>query len=115
MQVAITCRHGSISQSAQEYMSRKAEKLLTYFDRLTSIAITIDFTNGNSSVEILVDAEHRHDLVATETDAEVTAAFDSALHKMEQQLRKYKERIQDHKRGSGLSDLPLKGGAAEGE
>lgn len=108
MQVAFTCRHGSISSSAQEYMTRKAEKLLTYFDRLTSIAITIDFSNGKSNVEILVDAEHRHDLVAAETDNEATTAFDRALHKMEQQLRKYKEKIQDHKRGPGLGEMPLK-------
>lgn len=108
MQVAITCRHGSISSTTQEYMARKAEKLLTYFDRVTSIAITVDFSNGKTTVEILVDAEHRHDLVAAETDDEATTAFDSALHKMEQQLRKYKEKIQDHKRGPGLSDLPLK-------
>jgi putative sigma-54 modulation protein len=108
VQVAITCRHGSISASAQEHFSRKAEKLLTYFDRLTSIAITVDFANGTCTVEILVDAEHRHDLVAAETDSDAMVAFDSALHKMEQQLRKYKEKIQDHKRGPGLSDLPLK-------
>jgi putative sigma-54 modulation protein len=108
VQVAITCRHGSIGSSAQEYMTRKAEKLLTYFDRLTSISITIDFSNGKCTVEILVDAEHRHDLVAAETDDEATTAFDLALHKMEQQLRKYKEKIQDHKRGSGLSELSLK-------
>lgn len=108
MQVAITCRHGSISSSAQEYMSRKAEKLLTFFDRITAIAITIDFSNGKCTVEILVDAEHRHDLVAAETGSEATTAFDLALHKMETQLRKYKEKIQDHKRGPGLSDIPLK-------
>jgi putative sigma-54 modulation protein len=94
-------------------MTRKAEKLLTYFDRLTSIAITIDFAKGKCSVEILVDAEHRHDLVATETHDDATAAFDLTLHKMEHQLRKYKEKIQDHKRGSGLSDLPLKSSDTE--
>ena len=115
MQVAITSRHGSISSAAQEYMSGKAEKLLTYFDRVTSITITVDFTNGKTKVEILVDAEHRHDLVAAETDSEVTVAFDGALHKMEQQLRKYKEKLQDHKGSPGLSDLPLKPGAADDE
>lgn len=115
MQVAITCRHGSINSSTQEYMTRKAEKLLTYFDRVTSIAVTVDFTNGKVAVEILVDAEHRHDLVAAETADEATAAFDLALHKMENQLRKYKEKIQDHKRGPGLSDLPLKANEAGDE
>ena len=108
MQVAITCRHGSIGATTQEYMSRKAEHLLTYFDRLTAISITVDFTNGSCSVEILVDAEHRHDLVATETNDDATTAFDLALRKMEQQLRKYKGKIQDHKGAPGLSDLPLK-------
>ena len=113
MQVAITSRHGSVSSAAQEYMSGKAEKLLTYFDRVTSISITVDFTNGKTKVEILVDAEHRHDLVATETDSEVTTAFDGALHKMEQQLRKYKEKLQDHKGSPGLSDLAQKASDAD--
>ena len=107
MQVAITCRHGSISQSAHDHMSHKAEKLLTYFGRVTSIGIMVDFSNGKSTVEILVDAEHRHDLVATETDGDSIVAFDLALHKMEHQLRKYKEKIQDH-RGPSLSELPIK-------
>lgn len=107
MQVAITCRHGTISQSAHDYMTQKVEKLLTLFGRVTSIGITVDFPNGKSTVEILVNTEHRHDLVATDTDTEATAAFDLALHKMEQQLRKYKEKIQHH-RGPGLSELPVK-------
>ena len=106
MQVSITCRHGSISQSTHDYMSQKVEKLLTYFGRVTSIGITVDFSNGKSTVEILVNTEHRHDLVAAETADEATVAFDLALHKMEQQVRKYKEKIQDH-RGPGLSEIPV--------
>ena len=81
---------------------------ISYFDRLTSISIMVDFSAGKSTVEILVDAEHRHDLVATETHDDATAAFDQALHKMEHQLRKYKEKIQGHKGGPSLSDLPAK-------
>ena len=107
MQVAITCRHGTISQSTHDYMSQKVEKLLTLFGRVTSIGITVDFSNGKSTVEILVYTEHRHDLVAADTDNEATVAFDLALHKMEQQLRKYKEKIQNH-RGPGLGELPVK-------
>lgn len=107
MQVAITCRHGTITQSTHDYMSQKVEKLLTLFGRVTSIGITVDFSNGKSTVEILVDTEHRHDLVAVDTDNEATAAFDLALHKMEQQLRKYKEKIQNH-RGPSLGELSVK-------
>jgi putative sigma-54 modulation protein len=105
VQVAITSRHGTLSPSANDHIARKAEKLLTFFDRITAINVTVDFSNDRINVEILVDAEHRHDLVASESGENVVAVFDAALHKMEQQLRKYKEKIQDHRRDPALNEI----------
>lgn len=99
MQVAITCRHGTLRPETQTYVRDKAGKLLTYFARVTAIQVTFDFSNGVATAEILVDAEHKHNFVASESAPEASAAFDMALHKMEQQIRKYKERIQEHHRG----------------
>lgn len=104
MQVEITCRHGEIKPDFRDYIKRKSEKLLTYFERVTAIGVTIDYTDDRVRVEILVDAEHKHDFV-THQEGEallVSACFDQALAKMEQQIRKYKEKLQDHRR-----DLPL--------
>lgn len=105
MQVAIACRHGNLHAETRDYVSHKAEKLLTFFDRITAIQVTFDFTNGNASAEILVDAEHKHNFVATETSAEARVAFDGAFQKMEQQLRKYKEKIQNHRGAPSASDV----------
>lgn len=102
MQVAITCRHGHLSSGVQDHFREKAEKLLTYFERVTAISITADLQQADPLVEILVDAEHKHNFVARESAPSVTAAFDSALHKMEQQIRKYKEKIQDHHKRASL-------------
>jgi len=110
VQVAITSRHGHLSPGAQDYIREKAEKLLTYFERVTAISITTDLQKDDAVVEILVDAEHKHNFVASETAPSVTAAFDSALHKMEQQIRKYKEKIQEHHRRT-----PAPPGQAGGE
>ncbi|MCA8991259.1 MAG: ribosome-associated translation inhibitor RaiA [Planctomycetaceae bacterium] len=107
MQVEISCRHGSVKQDFQEYITRKCEKLLTYFERVTSIGVTIDYADDRVRVEILVDAEHKHDFV-THADGlatDVGACFDGALAKMEQQIRKYKEKVQDHRRDKPLSEL----------
>lgn len=104
MQVAITNRHGHLSPGAQDHIRQKAEKLLTYFERVTAITVTTDVQHDESVVEILVNAEHKHDFVASETASSVMAAFDLALHKMEQQIRKYKEKIQDHRRDPALSE-----------
>lgn len=110
MQVAITCKHGSISAENQEYITRKSEKLITYFERVTAIVVTISFEKGNPgtmtriAVEILVDAEHKHNFVAKDEGDELIPTFDLTMHKMEHQIRKYKERIQDHRRTPPMSE-----------
>ena len=105
VQVEIACRHGEISESDRDYLAKKVEKLLTYFERVTAIVITVDFEGNRVKVEILVDSEHKHDFVSHDTGTEVKPMFDSALHKMEQQIRKYKEKIQDHRRDRPMNEV----------
>ena len=99
MQVAVTCKHGQLSANQQEYIERKAEKLLTYFERVTAIRVIVSFDDGRVSVEVLVDAEHKHNFVSNDQGEDVAATFDSAMHRMEQQIRKYKEKIQERRNG----------------
>jgi putative sigma-54 modulation protein len=105
VQVPITCKHGQLTANQQEYITRKSEKLLTYFERVTAINVTVAFDNNHVRVEILVDAEHKHNFVANDLGDDVIPTFDQALHKMEQQIRKYKEKIQDHRRGLPHNEL----------
>jgi len=108
VQVAITCRHGSLREEVQQVLTRKSEKLLTYFERVTQIQVTVDFGKAGKEgvgVEILVDAEHRHDFVGFQSDDDVLVAFDGAFHKVEQQIKKYKGKLQDHRRDIPIGDL----------
>ena len=97
MQVKITSRHGSVRPEIQEHIQSKSAKLLTYFERVTQIEVTVDFTHEAVKVEIQVDTEHKHDFVSHSEDSDAATAFDSALHKMEHQIHKYKEKIQEHR------------------
>ena len=98
MQVKISARHGHLSESAQQMMREKAQKLLHYFERLTIIEVTVDLHEDKNTVEVLASAEHKHDFVGRETNGEAQVAFDMALDKVIHQLRRYKEKIQDHRR-----------------
>ena len=98
MQIKISARHGHLDEATQEFIRDKAQKLLHYFQRIMMIEVTVDVHDDDKLVEILVSAEHKHDFVATERNKEVLAAVDLAIHKLEQQVRKYKEKIQDHRR-----------------
>ena len=95
MQVNISARHGHLSASTQERVTEKVEKLRRFFDRITAIEVTVDLEHRETpGVEVRVSAEHTEDFVATDT-AELFAALDSVVRKLEQQLKKHKEKIQD--------------------
>ena len=97
MQIEISTRHGGLGTEQQRYLHDKAEKLLKYFARLMAIEVAVDHGKHGWDVEILVSAEHKHDFVAKEMGSTPEAAMDVCVHKIEEQLRRYKERVQHHK------------------
>jgi putative sigma-54 modulation protein len=99
VQIKIAARHGHLSESHQAEIREKATKLLHYFDRITMIEVTVDLQDKiYKEVEILVNAEHKHDFVARERHEELFAAMELAVDKIKQQIHRYKERIQNHRR-----------------
>ena len=108
MQITISARHGHLSDQTQQKISEKAGKLHKFFDRITAIEVTVDLEHHEESVdvEIRVSAERTDGFVARHAAPELFAAFDSAMHKIEQQLRKHKERKQTGHRQPGRKQMP---------
>jgi len=105
MQVAITCRHGSISPELREYISQKSEKVVRYLSEVSEIDVTIDFEGGRSNVEMLVEIEGYHTIVAHVEGEDAKATFDVTLSKMEQQVHRYKEKSRDHRRDKRVGEI----------
>ena len=83
----------------------KVDRLVHHFPRLMSIEAVVDLKEDLKTVELLVSAEHKHDFVATEQNKELFAAVDLVIDKLDQQVRKYKEKIQDHRRTPSAGDV----------
>ncbi len=98
MQIKISARRGHLGDDSQAFIRDKAQKLLHYFERLMMIEVLVDWKENECVVEFLVSAEHKHDFVASERHKDMHAAVDLVLDKLERQVRKYKEKIQDHRR-----------------
>ena len=109
MQVKIAARHGHLGEEGQALIRDKAEKLLHFFERLTMIEVVVDMKktpDNQCMAEIKVQAEHKHDFVAHESGPDLMAAVDRAVSTLESQLRRYKEKIQDHRRTPPTGDAP---------
>lgn len=101
MQVTVSARHGHLNDDETKLLHEKAEKLLHFFDRLISIVVTVDMHRdkvGNVTVEILAHAEHKHEFVAVDSHADTIHAFGLACDRIKQQIKHYKEKLQDHRR-----------------
>jgi len=119
VQIEISTRHGDLTPDQQKHLHDKAEKLLKYFGRLMAIEVAVDHGKQAWDVEILVSAEHKHDFVAKETGPTPESAMDQCVHKIENQLRRYKEKVQHHKgdvsQAGGLAGIPDESEPSEAE
>ena len=105
MQIKISARHGHLSEATQQFIREKAQKLLHFFERIMLIEVTVDLKNDVRLVELLVSAEHKHDFVARESNNDILAAVDLAVDKLEAQLRRYKEKVQDRRRTPSAGEV----------
>jgi putative sigma-54 modulation protein len=100
VQISVSVRHGHLSEASQEKLKAKAEKFGRIFERIMAIELVVDLSDEQSpQVGINVSAEHKHDFVAHAQADSLLSAFDSAQAKIETQLRKYKEKVQERNRG----------------
>ena len=107
MQVAITARHGSVKPELSEYVTRKSEKLVRYLDQVSEIDVTFEFEAERVSVEMLVEIDGYHTIVAHVEGEDTGATFDRTLQKMEHQVHRYKEKLRDHRGDRAVNDISL--------
>jgi ribosome hibernation promoting factor len=101
VQIKISTRHGQLSEPSQKKIAAKAEKLLKIFERLTAIEVVVDLSDeATPRVDLNVAAEHKHDFVAHDQSDNLMGSVDTVVHRMEQQLRKYKEKVQERHRNN---------------
>jgi putative sigma-54 modulation protein len=97
--VTVSTRHGHLTDEHQAQVREQAEKLLHFFDRLTIISVTVDLKQaGEIGVEVVAHAEHKHEFVGHAHAADLLAATHGAVEKAKQQIKHYKEKLQDHRR-----------------
>jgi putative sigma-54 modulation protein len=98
VQINVSARHGQLSGATQLKIASKVSRLKRYFSRLTALNVTVDLGNESlPEVEIVAKAEHFHDMVSREHASQLWRSVDGAVQKLEQQLRKHKEKVLDHK------------------
>lgn len=105
MQINVSARHGHLKSEDQKIIVEKVERVRRLYDRINAIEVTVDLDNQDKpTVEINVSAEHAPDFVASAESQTILSALDLTIGKVEQQIRKHKEKVTDHK-ASGVKHV----------
>ena len=92
MEIIITGRHFDVSEKLRDIATKKVAKLMKLVPYVQQIEVLFSQQKFLHKTEILVTADH-FSLEAMGEDKEVQASLDNALSKLENRLRRHKEKF----------------------
>lgn len=99
MQLSTTFRHMDASQAVREYSEEKLEKIRKYFHKepIAAHAVFSVERGFNHVADINITLPNGLLINAKETTEDMYSSIDLAVARIERQVRKWKEKIRDHK------------------
>jgi putative sigma-54 modulation protein len=99
MQLSTTFRHMDASQAVREFVQERFDKIRKYFksDPIAAHAVFSVERNHNHTAELQITLPNGIMLQARETTEDMYSSIDLAVARIERQVRKWKDKIRDHK------------------
>ena len=101
MLFTISGKHIEVTKALRMHAEEKTSKLPKFYNSINQVEVIIDDApGGNTSVQIIARAEHSNVFIVTEIGEDAYKCIDVAVHKLERQLRKKKEKERNNKHTS---------------
>jgi putative sigma-54 modulation protein len=112
MKIHVTARHFDLDPEFKAYVEEKVSHLSHYFDRVDEAHVVLEAEGHRTVAGVTVHASRA--VISSEREAsDMRAAFDSAIDKVERQIRKHKDRLRRRKGGESVAEFAeVAGGTA---
>lgn len=95
MQISVTGHHLDITDSLRTYVESKFERLERHFDHVTDVHVILGIEKIKQKAEATVQLSGAK-LFAEDQKEDMYAAIDGLVDKLDRQVKKHKEKIQNH-------------------
>jgi putative sigma-54 modulation protein len=95
MNLNITGHHVEVTPALREYVTGKVDKVMRHFDHVTSVHVILTVEKLVQKAEITLHVKGK-DIFADSSDADLYAAIDLLIDKLDRQVLKYKDKNRDH-------------------
>ncbi|MBU0679661.1 MAG: ribosome-associated translation inhibitor RaiA [Verrucomicrobia bacterium] len=107
MQISVTARHMEITDAIRDYAERRVEEAIMDFPRVENVHVILDVEKYRHKAEIVVQAANHIRVEAEAESDDMYVSIDNAAEKAQKQLRKLRDKVQDHKSRESLAAIEL--------
>jgi putative sigma-54 modulation protein len=103
MNLQVSGHHLEITPALRDYVTGKLERITRHFDNVIDVNVILSVDKLNQKAEVTVHLAGK-DVYVESVDEDLYAAVDGLVDKLERQVQKYKQKLQDHHRGNKIID-----------
>ena len=100
MQINLTGHHIDLTEALHNYVNTKFEKLERHFDHINDVHVVLTEEKERQKAESTIHVTGGN-LFADAESSNMYAAIDELIDKLDRQIKKYKEKMNDHHRSDG--------------
>jgi putative sigma-54 modulation protein len=102
MNLHITGHHLEVTPALRDYVTAKLDKVTRHFDHVIDVAVTLSVEKLKQKAEVTLHVRGK-DIFVEADDSDLYAAIDALVDKLDRQVLKYKQKLQDHHRGDRMA------------
>jgi len=95
MQISITGHHIDVTEALRNYVMEKMQRIERHFDRIVNVHVVLEVEKLIQKAEATVQVNGAS-LFAQEESEDLYAAIDGMVDKLDRQVVKHKEKVQEH-------------------
>ena len=95
MNLSISGHHLVVTPALREYVTTKLERIRHHFDQVIDVNVILSVVKLEQKAEIALHLAGK-DLFAECTDGDLYAAIDCLIDKLDRQVIKHKDKLQNH-------------------
>ena len=105
MNLQVSGHHLEITPAMRSYVTEKLSRITRHFDHVIDVGVFFSVDKLDQKVEARLHVRGK-DIYAECIDANMYAAIDALADKLDRQIIKYKEKIEDHHQAEAARNQP---------
>lgn len=102
MQLNLSGHHIEITDALRQYVNTKMDRLERHFDHVTNMHVVLTVEKLRKKAEATMHVSGAN-LFADAEEADMYAAIDKLTDRLDRQIKKHKEKLQNHRQPEGAT------------